>query len=256
MPHPDLPHVSQVILDRWDRLKPELQEYFLVSNAKEVKRLEAKEAAGVALKTASSERKAVESARAAFARRLYKWLDIGGRKMSSNEEGIRQHQAMVAEYEEKYGPVKANYQRIYDRIRAAAEVERDRQENNARIFREAEERRERKKRELTELRAKRLAERARRTALKAIPINERRVSIYSRYIDRLSDYIDADEARIANLTPKLETDEYKKKRHYRNLLAVLNTVHKRLEWRTKRRDYYRSKLNSAEEQIRLAREAL
>ena len=94
----------------------------LAYNEKEAKRLEAKEAAGAAQKAASSERKADEKTRAVFARRLYKWLDAEGRKLPSNEEGIRQHQAMVAEYEEQYGPVKANYQRIYDRIRAAAEV--------------------------------------------------------------------------------------------------------------------------------------
>ena len=258
--HPDLPHVSQVILDRWDRLKPAVREYFLAHNEKEAKRLEAKEAAGAAQKAASSERKADEKTRSVFARRLYKWLDRGGQKLPSDEEGIRHHQAMVAEYEEQYGPVKTDYQRIYDRIRAAAEVERKRQEDNARIFREAEERRERQKREVAMRRAKRFAERfaerAKRTALRSIPVNERRVSRYSLFIDRLNAHIERDGVRLADLMPKLDTEEYESERHSRALLKVINTVTKRLKWRVERRHYYQEKLDAAKQQIVFARQKL
>ena len=66
----------------------------------------------------------------------------------------------------------------------------------------------------------------------------------------------ADENRIADITPKLDSEEYQKARHQRNLLAVLNTVTNRLEGRRKRRDLYQQKLDSAESQIAGAREFL
>ena len=41
---PNLPHVSQVIIDRWDRLNPAQQQYFIDYNAKQAAKADAKAA--------------------------------------------------------------------------------------------------------------------------------------------------------------------------------------------------------------------
>ena len=257
---PDLPYVSKVIIDRWDNLSLAQQRYFIGYNAKQVAKAEAQAIVNAEQTQARKVRVDTETARARFARRLYKWLDFNDKKISGDEDGIVRHRAMVVEYEGLYGQTRTDYEKTYTAIRRGIEAERQRQENTAQSRLVTKERQERETREREErnakLRTERSAAQGKRAASSTIRLNERRVPGYKRMLDRLYRSIQIDESRIADLTPKLEMEEYKKARHYRNLLAVLNTVHKRLEWRTKRRDYYQSKLSAAEDQIRLAREVL
>lgn len=258
--HPDLPHVSQVIIDRWDRLNPAQQKYFIAYNDKQAAKLDAKVADTAAKAEVRLKRGQTETRRASFAKRLYKWLDADGKKLPTSEEGIVAHQAMVAEYESEFGIVTTEYPPKYASIRSALAAGRQREEDAERSRLAAEERKQRQERERDErnakIRADRDAARYRREAASTIRYYERRVPVYRRLLERLSRYIRADEDRIADLTPKLDAEEYQKPRHQRNLLAVLNTVTNRLEGRRERRDLYWRKLSAAESQIAGAHEFL
>ena len=257
---PNLPHVSQVIIDRWDRLNPAQQKYFIDYNAKQAAKADAKAADNAAKAAVRVERDDTETRRASFAKRLYKWLDADGKKLPTSEAGIAAHQDMVAEYEREFGIVTTEYPKKYASIRHALAAGRQREEDAEKSRLAAEERKQQQERERDErnakIRAERDAARDRREAASTIRYYERRAPVYRNLLERLSRNIRADEDRIADLTPKLDSEEYQKARHQRNLLAVLNTVTNRLEGRRKRRDLYQQKLSSAESQIAGAREFL
>ena len=114
---PDLPYVDAFILDRWDQLTPELHQLFIDHNTKAAARFQGEPKFD----------REKEKSRARFARNLSKWRNADGRKLPSNEAGISQHMAMVAEYEVEHGRIsdidRATHEKAYANIRRQAEIE-------------------------------------------------------------------------------------------------------------------------------------
>ena len=117
---PDLPYVDAFILDRWDQLTPALHQLFIDHNAQAAARVER-------LQGKPRFDREKEKERARFARNLSKWRNTDGRKLPSDEDGISQHMAMVAQYEAAHGRIsdidRATHKRTYANIRRQAEIE-------------------------------------------------------------------------------------------------------------------------------------
>ena len=83
----------------------------------------------------SKARAGVEKGRAAFAKRIHKWIDTGGSKIPSTPEGIEQHKALVARYERAYGASSATDRkaraRMYKAITDSIEREKTRRVQQA-----------------------------------------------------------------------------------------------------------------------------
>lgn len=260
---PDLPYVSPFILDRWGILKPAQREFFIEVNRKGAALAAAKAtkyAADMEKKAESQSRAVTERRRSVMARRLYKWLDGNGRKLPSNEVGIAKHKAMVAEYEQVFGPTSTDYQSTYDSVREGLALDEQRRIEAERVLREHEERRRREAVEVAARVAKQRAARDRAKVVKSAESAVRRyqksIPSYRQRIERYDARIVRLQARIDDLTPKLESDTYQKPRHQRQLLEVLNNAHK---WRDRfldTRNRYAVKLDHAEEQLSFAYQAL
>ena len=112
----------------WDKLPLRVQQRLIDQNTRD--------AAKAARANVPKFDREKEKERSQFARRLTKWLDAGWRKLPSNEYGIAQHQAMVAEYEAAYKPLgdidRATHDRTYASIRRQVQADIDRAADNQR----------------------------------------------------------------------------------------------------------------------------
>ena len=81
-----------------------LKPAFLALIERKYASVEEKIAEGDVARGQSKDRADHEKSRAAFARRIHKWIDFNGSKIPSTAAGIERHKALVIEYEKTFGP--------------------------------------------------------------------------------------------------------------------------------------------------------
>ena len=112
-------------------LKPAIQVMIARKHARVAKKLAEREVGRAKSKVRSD----IEKSRAAYAKRLHKWIDGDGRKIPSTPAGIKRHKAMVAAYEKTFGASsvldRKARARMYKAILDSIDAEKVRREGQA-----------------------------------------------------------------------------------------------------------------------------
>ena len=175
-------------------------------------RVEKKLAEGEVARGKSKARADVEKGRAAYAKRLHKWIDGDGRKIPSTPAGIKHHKGMVAAYENIFGPTSVldrqarerTYKAILDGI-AREERRQEWQANRSKEIAAEQKRVDAGKRAMQrEARKRRNAERAKSDAASDRRSRQRKAR-YCRYRIRLAEQRIATSARTVMSDERLES---------------------------------------------------
>ena len=127
-------HKALVVKYELETGGPIRRSYWTVINRKYVS-VAKKIAEGEVARQQSKARADIEKGRAAYAKRLHKWLDTNGSKISSTPGGIRRHKELGSRYEELYGPSsvldREARARMYKAILDGIEAEKVRRKDQA-----------------------------------------------------------------------------------------------------------------------------